>query len=385
MPSSLPVNWSRPPLLLVGLSIRALAQSARRAGIPVVGIDLFGDLDALEACLMHYRAKSKGIHGQWSFDPEELKSLVARAVREHGCTHWIAGSGFEVQPALLDSLHPKLKLLGNHSKSVSRLKDPVQLEGVFKKAGLGFPKTRLTAPKKPKRWLQKPLGGAGGYGITRASHRSPGTGYWQKEVAGEPGSVLFIANGKKCRILGINHQWLAPSAQHPWRHGGAVGQQVLPAKVRGCLKESLNQLVRREKLVGINGLDFLWDGKKLTALELNPRPPSTFELYDPDFKKGLIHAHILACLGKLPHKKEGVSKKVRAYAVVHIAKSVKSSAKWPLTGACRDVPRQFGPLIQGQPLCTLHTEGPTTTAAVRLMQMELNRLEQLFKGVITSC
>jgi predicted ATP-grasp superfamily ATP-dependent carboligase len=159
-----------------------------------------------------------------------------------------------------------------------------------------------------------------------------------------------------------------------------VGQQTLPLNLLAALKKSVKKLVRREALLGLNGVDFMWDGQNLTALEINPRVPATFELYDPDFKKGLMEAHIRACLGKLPHKKEGVSQKVRAYAVVHIANSVQTSAKCSLTGACRDVPKLSGPLIQGQPLCTLHTEGPTTTAAIRLLQMELNRLEQLFKG-----
>jgi predicted ATP-grasp superfamily ATP-dependent carboligase len=377
------VNWSKSPLLLVGLSVRALAQSAQRAGIPVVGIDLFGDKDARAACLAHYEVAGNTVNGQWSFDRAALIRQVARAVRRHGCRHWVAGSGFEVQSELLSSLHPKLKLLGNSEAQVARLKDPKKLATCFKKAGLGFPKTRCTPPHKTRGWLYKPVGGSGGYGIQNAMEASPENNqqsYWQKQIAGEPGSVLFLANGKNARMIGINHQWLAPTPAHPWRYGGAVGQQTLPLNLLAALKKSVKKLVRREALLGLNGVDFLWDGQNLTALEINPRIPATFELYDQDFKKGLMKAHIRACLGKLPHKKEGVSQKVRAYAVVHIANSVQTSAKWPLTGACRDLPRQPGPLIQGQPLCTLHTEGPTTTAAIRLLQMELNRLEQLFKG-----
>lgn len=397
----------KPPLLLIGLSVRALAQSARRAGIACVGIDLFGDEDAVAACVAHYRVPGMSLNGQWTFQPEALQRQVVEAVKRHGCVEWVAGSGFEIQSTLLDSLHPNLKLLGNGPKAVARMKDPRRMEKLFQKVGLAHPKTRMKPPKKTEGWLFKPVGGSGGYGIhwanaaekpkqskaqvQAANGKAPKVGsqkhygYWQRHVPGTPGSVLFLADGKNLRLVGINQQWLAPSHSHPFRYGGALGQQSLPEPVLQALKKSLKKLVRREKLVGANGLDFLWDGSHLTALEINPRLPATFELYDPDFKKGLLAAHLAACGGKLPGKKAGAISAVRTYAVVHIANTTRFSAEYPLTGACRDRPGRAQVLTAGQPLCTLHTEGPTTTAAIRLLQMELNRLEQLFKGGAWSC
>ncbi|MDA9859004.1 hypothetical protein N9D23_12860, partial [Rubripirellula sp.] len=41
---------NRPPLVLIGASVRAAAQSARRGGYRVIGIDLFGDTDTRELC-----------------------------------------------------------------------------------------------------------------------------------------------------------------------------------------------------------------------------------------------------------------------------------------------------------------------------------------------
>jgi predicted ATP-grasp superfamily ATP-dependent carboligase len=376
---------SKPPLLLVGLSVRALAQSARRAGIACVGIDLFGDQDAVAASVAHYRVPGMSLNGQWTFKPEALQRQVVEAVRRHGCVEWVAGSGFEVQSHLLNSLHPGLRLLGNGPAMVARMKDPETIKRLFKKVGLCHPKIRFTPPRNAAGWLFKPAGGSGGYGIGPAATHGLRVGTWQRQVAGHPGSVLFVANGKKLRLIGINQQWLAPSPAHPFRYGGALGQQSLPQAALHALKQSLQKLVRREALVGLNGLDFIWDGQTITALEINPRPPASFELYDPDFKKGLMRAHIDACRGRLPHRKEGVGNTVRTYAVVHIAKSTRFSAEYPLTGACRDRPGRSQLLKAGQPLCTLHTEGPTTTAAIRLLQMELNRLEQLFKGGAWSC
>ncbi|QDT11281.1 ATP-grasp domain-containing protein [Planctomycetes bacterium K23_9] len=49
-PTTIDLSLGENPLILIGASVRAAAQSANRAGFDVFGIDFFGDVDAQDAC-----------------------------------------------------------------------------------------------------------------------------------------------------------------------------------------------------------------------------------------------------------------------------------------------------------------------------------------------
>ena len=62
----------RSPLILVGASVRAAAQSAQTAGFSVIGIDLFGDTDTLRACDRYHRLPTnEGEHDEFFCEVDE--------------------------------------------------------------------------------------------------------------------------------------------------------------------------------------------------------------------------------------------------------------------------------------------------------------------------
>jgi predicted ATP-grasp superfamily ATP-dependent carboligase len=365
-------------LLIIALSGRALAHSAQRAGLNPVVIDAFGDVDtraASGACLV---IPSRFKKGALRFQSAALHAALLEVRERYGCTSAIVGAGFEGAPECLALIAQQFTLLGNSPAQIAQVKDPLQLAALFSRAGLAHPETILSAPTNAGEWLCKRVGSSGGlgvgfgvgFGVRPHAGSDP---YWQRRVVGEPGSALFLANGERALLLGINHQWVSPAPHAPFRYGGAVGQQPLPAAILASLKRSLTALVQDCGLKGLDGLDFIWDGKKITALEINPRPPATFELYDPDFSQGLLWHHVRACDGKLP-KSLPAFKTVRAHAVVHIAKAGRIPAEFSFSRACRDLPQLPRRAQVGEPLCTLITEGSTTSATLQSLQQELKRL-----------
>ena len=87
-----------PRIAVAGLSVRALAASARAGGFDVVGLDLFGDRDTRAACVEWHRIGS-GLH----IDPVLFAATLAGLAADGRTIGWIPGGGFEGDPSLLDA------------------------------------------------------------------------------------------------------------------------------------------------------------------------------------------------------------------------------------------------------------------------------------------
>src|SRR5207249_313535 len=87
---------------------------------------------------------------------------------------------------------------------------------------------RIDHPRRPGRWLVKPVAGAGGAGIrfagphVRTSRRRV---YLQEFIDGEPFSAVFLADSGGCRLLGVTRQLVGEPWLHatPFRYGGSIG------------------------------------------------------------------------------------------------------------------------------------------------------------------
>jgi predicted ATP-grasp superfamily ATP-dependent carboligase len=149
----------------------------------------------------------------------------------------------------------------------------------------------------------------------------------------------------------------------------------MPAPVVSDVQERLDALVRASGVLGLNGLDFLLDGERWSALELNPRPTATMELYDPDYQHGLFHQHIEACRGSLPSAAV-TPRAARAQAIVH------APAAWAVTPLfafpewCADIPVPGTLLAPGDPACTVHAEAPTPDRAVAMVEERRDEMER---------
>src|SRR5207342_2359036 len=92
-------------------------------------------------------------------------------------------------------------------------------------------------------------------------------------------------------VLGFNAQSIAAIGSAPYCYVGASTCAV-PSALASAMQARLDRLVRVTGLRGLNGLDFMLDGAEVCALEVNPRPTATFELYDAEIPQGLVYWHV---------------------------------------------------------------------------------------------
>jgi predicted ATP-grasp superfamily ATP-dependent carboligase len=357
----MPASPEKRPLLVVSASGRALAQSAARSGLPVVVLDLFNDLDVRALA----SASRSVAAGSGKFDSRRLLAAASLLCPPDRCAGLVYGSGFEGRTRLLGQLASGRQLFGNSPDTVAKLKDPVHFFALLDSLGFAHPETRLDPPANVSGWLVKRTGGAGGSHVKPATlrHRARPGRYFQKARSGRTLSVLFAADGRNARAIGINEQWTAGIAQcAPYCYGGAVGGVVLTGSVQARIDTMLDKLVCTTRLIGLNGLDFILDADGVPCvLEINPRPTATLDLYDADVRDGLMALHLRACRGELPDPWQ--PKRSRAHAIVYATEGwrVPSRMRWPAW--CTDIPEAGSHVPAGAPVCSVHADASSSDQA----------------------
>ncbi len=369
-----------PPWLVVAVSGRMLAASARRGGHQAVVLDCFADRDTM-AVAVQARSVSRG--GMPHIDARALLHAAADLAPSARVPGLVCGSGFEARTGLLTRLAAGRELHGNPARVVAEVKDPARFFPLLDRLGVAHPEVRLAPPPDPEGWLVKRAGGAGGTHVRPARRRRAAAGcYFQRQEEGRSLSVLFLASGRDARVLGCSRQWTAGVAALPFLYGGAASHVQLPPKLARRVEAIVTELVSVTGLVGLNGLDFLLRDDEPLVLELNPRPTSTMELYDPDWDRGLFDAHLLACRGELPPALPPF-RESRAAAIQLAPSDWQCPADLPFPDWCSDLPWPGTRIAAGQPICTVHAAGPgpeAAHAAVTRRQVELG--EALSVGLL---
>ena len=133
-------------VLLAGVSARAMAESAARAGHQVTSLDAFGDLDRAPGVTALSLPRDFGV-------PFTLAAL-ARASWSIECDAVAYLSPFENHPAAVRDLAADRALWGNDVATLHRTRDPASIET------LCFRRTRV--------FTGVSAGGSGGRGALRA-------------------------------------------------------------------------------------------------------------------------------------------------------------------------------------------------------------------------
>lgn len=348
-----------PPVLIVALSGRALAQAAARAGWRPLVIDLFGDLDTRAAAEAWAVAEGDFVTGF------EMESLLATAARlAPAPIGLVFGTGFEANPLLLAELSRGRRLYGNAPEVVARLKDPREFFPLLGRLGLPHPAVALAHPTKPAGWLAKRIGGSGGGHIQPADGIAPAADlYFQRRAPGRTVSVLFAAEGRRAHVLGYSLQWPSPTAEEPFRYGGCAQPTKLAAALAAEITAGLDALVRETGLVGLSSLDLLVHRHRFTILEVNPRPGATLDTFDTDSVPALFELHVAACDGRLPGSWQPPSARAAAVVYAETPMVVPADFEWP--SYTRDQSPPGTSIRPGDPVCTVATSCGTAIGAKR--------------------
>jgi predicted ATP-grasp superfamily ATP-dependent carboligase len=347
-------------VLIAAASGRALAASARRGGFVPLVVDWFADSDTVALSPAHVCLDDGLMRGMTA---AALDAAFATLAEYQPCGI-VCGTGFEDRPALLAHIARHHKVFGNSAETVARLKDPLAFAALCGDLAIPHPATTLSRPSDPG-WLAKRRGGAGGSHVGPAGERS-GEIYYQRQVAGTPIALQFIADGQRAHILGSSAQWSVPTLGQPFRYGGAV--RPAASTDTAALAACVQRIAAAIPLLGLNSADFLVAEDGFRLLEINPRPSATLDIFEPP-GGSLFALHMSACTGTLDFEAPNLPGAC-ATAIVYAENALTVPVlDWPDWTA--DRPHAGSAIKAGEPLCTVHACAASATEARRLVEDRL--------------
>lgn len=375
-------------ILLVSFSGRMLAELAVKAGYPVLALDYFGDYDLQQLC--------RNVSLRHNFNTAySVKTLVDAAQTLPGAAV-VYGAGLENHPAEVARLAENRQLLGNSPDTLVRVRNPFLLTEALQAGGFAAPETQPAAPTPAnhatRRWLWKSLRSGGGIGVAPWSgSMPPQAGILQAWLPGMVGSVVFVANGERAVLLGLTEQL---SERKPFFAPGFkyCGNLLPPRLAAGQVARLLAQLqalatylTQTFGLRGINGIDFVWHQEQAWTIEVNPRISASLELMDWLFGIDSFKMHVQSFSGQLPDfnltaalTTPGASGKAIVYAPCDL--TVGDTSQWPARGI-KDVPHPGEQIEQGQPVCTILTQGASSDDCLQRLRVQAARLRNEFQPV----
>jgi predicted ATP-grasp superfamily ATP-dependent carboligase len=358
-------------LLVVAVSGRALAASARRAGCVPLVADFFADADTRQ--IAHSCCKLDDLKGgfQWKALAPALEALAEAAPSP--LLGVVYGAGFEDRTALLAKIAARWPLLGNDASAVGRVKAPEMFFAELTRLGIPHPRTVIDPAAAGSGWLAKRQGGAGGSHIVTShvaagmDRRRSGRLYFQEKVEGWPVSALFVSSGTASCVLGFSEQWAAPSPGSKWRYGGAARPAELSQDLESRLTKSVERVAQGFDLKGLGSADFLVNGEDSYLLEINPRPGATLDIFDSEATP-LLRIHTEAVVhNRLPTAPLNLPS-ASAAAIVYATEpiTVSQTMIWPDWTA--DRPDSGERIDKDRPICTVWARSRTKVEARRLVE-----------------
>lgn len=368
-------QMEKSPLLLIGASVRAAAQSARRAGFEPYAIDLFGDRDLRQVA-----------HVQVSTDyPADIPAIAG----EMPAAPFLFTGAIENSPKVLTELSRSRILWGNAPEVIERVRNPFRLQAFLKESS--FPMVPLRQhddpPADPAGWLVKPYRSAHGSGIHQASKRPVNAScYFQRLLSGVPVGAAFLANGTECRLLGTHRQLvgLTEDTSQPFRFCGATAPARLTAAATRTISEIGSALTQWAGLTGLFGCDFVVNSEGPFLLEVNPRYTAAMELWEILSERSLIGDHVRASEdGILPE----LTTSLPETAVVKLILYAPQSTEVPerLEEAVRDTPHAWladlpeagSSIGRDYPVCTLLVTGGSNSELDSALQAAIHSVGRI--------
>jgi predicted ATP-grasp superfamily ATP-dependent carboligase len=321
-------------VVIVGASVRAAAQSARRAGYVVYAVDLFGDTD-LQAIAHSMRVRKC-----------EYPRQLPRLVTSLPTAPWMYTGGLENDPDIVDAISATRSLLGNAGQAIRAVRDPANLALEFAKAGFTFPEVRRPSAgvqrtgleceagiRRPKacqsphqapglppiredhdgRWLVKPFASCGGARIRvddgTVPVRDAQAHYLQRWVVGPSYSAVYLGSAEgSAALVGVTRQYLAkdlPAAVRPpvgpFSYVGSVGPVTLTVEQTAVWSALGACVAERFRMRGLFGIDVICSAGALAnpvPVEVNPRWTASVEVLERALGFNAFAAHVAACRGK---------------------------------------------------------------------------------------
>jgi predicted ATP-grasp superfamily ATP-dependent carboligase len=357
-------------LSILGACARPAAQSAIRAGMRPLCLDLFADRD-LKAIADTRRIDLADY-------PDGLEILLPRG------RPWIYVGALENHPALIDRMANLAPLWGNRGDALRLVRSPFVLREWMTEAGLLTPVT-LDAPPSDATaaWLVKPLASGGGRGIEpwRGEIEATETRVYQSFCPGKPASAVFLGDGSTATLLGATEQLLG-TAHAEFEYVGNIGPIPLSAAQSSQILRMGRSLARRARLIGLFGVDLILDGDRVTLIEVNPRYTASVDILEWSQGRSLLGLHCglfqgaEAFTSPRPQPVAGAFGKAILRAPVDcVFNTTFSSRRFQQDGRrfpmLADIPNPGTPIAAGEPVLTVYARATTVGECRRRLKRRL--------------
>ena len=350
-------------VLIAGLSTRAAAASAARAGFVVTSLDGYADRD------QHPDVRAVSL-------PRDLgipftAPLAADAAAGRACDAVAYLSNFDNNPDAVAALAANRVLWGNPPDVLRRVRDPQAVALGFRTHGVSVPDLarRAQEPDSATGWLLKPISSGGGRGVRRwrPGAAVPDGCYLQQWIDGTPGSIVFLAAAGRVTALAVTRQLIGDRrfGASGYRYcGNILASPADPQFDRGVALTDLACTVAAAAaaefhLTGVNGIDFIARAGVPFPIEINPRWTAAMELVEAVTGRCVFEAHAAACVhGWLPEPLppiEGAFGKAIVFADAHYIAG--NTDGWLTDTDIRDVPHCGETITAGDPVCTVFAGG----------------------------
>jgi uncharacterized protein len=362
-------------ILIVGISVRAMVESAVNSRYSVLALDAFGDRDLKSlaaSCSLHHDFNAR-------YSPDALH----QASRHLSYDAIAYTSNLENHPAMIRRMAGNRPIIGNSPETIASVRNWKKLFASLRQAGFSVPETIFADDDRTadgiRRWLVKPLLSGGGHGITFAQggQKSDAPSMLQEFIQGKSCSASFIANGRECAVIGIAQQLVGMHqfGSKEFHYCGNIlplPEMLIPER-RKLILEQVRALAGfltcEYGLTGVNGIDFILDGDQICLTEVNPRYSASMELIERAYGLPVFQLHSQSALdGKLPEFRLETAfedSKFFGKAILFAEKGViaPDTRSW-IDETLRDVPASGEKLHKGNPVCTILTSGRTYDEAL---------------------
>lgn len=368
-------------LVIVGVSTRAIAQSACRAGYDVRTVDFFGDYDQKLCCPNVSLRRDLG-------RPLSAWSFLDAAFSGGGACHDTEGvvylANLENHPEVIAAFERRTHVLGNGAQTVAAVRRWEAVATCLAGCGIRTPHTVSSgALPAAGRWLVKPRRSGGGHGVRFWDGESLRPGWvLQEYVPGIPCSVSFVADGQRAVLLGASEQLLGCEefGAGGFRYCGNIfplhAASAGAADLLARLQQMVDAIIDRFRLAGVGGVDFVLSDGDAVPVEVNPRYTGAMELIERATGVSIFDAHMRALDADLPREMRTVDG-YWGKAIVFARRNgvVRCADRWLERGVC-DVPVDGEELSTGHPVCTVIARGRTRDACFATLVAKAREIEE---------
>ena len=349
-------------ILILGLSTRAIAESAVRGGYDVLTLDYFGDRDQRE--LVENYSLMRDFHLGFS------SQALLEASRHLDFEAVVYNSNLENHPDVVEELAQGHVLLGNTPQTLREVRHWPTLRSFCGEAGVPFPATLFAGEGLPEGgcWLRKPVRSGGGHGISFWRGEPLDENHLLQEyIEGIHASAAFVADGRDCVLLGVTEQLIGREelGARGFAWCGNILPLALPLSLLDAVEDVAAKLTRRFCLRGVNGFDFVLarrEGRLIPYLvEVNPRYTASMELMEWVYGLNIFDLHVCSFEGELPtfSLRESIHQPgFYGKGIVYAREDalMPETAGWRQKGR-RDIPFSGERIGARHPICTVLAQG----------------------------